>query len=138
LDGQFLGYSIKQDRVNRLQSTHLYAEAEEQELAKRLQELNEKQAITSVWPDARDPEVQALVNDPSFEPIEMTEEEVMDTENSYIVYLKDAEGEDTFDIDQEASVLKYKTAKVPLRPSDYMKRTKTACETIARQRASKV
>jgi hypothetical protein len=136
LEGQCLGYSIIEDGALKLQSTHLYSEEEGGDLAKRIAELNESQAVTSAWPDARDPEVQALVNDPSFEPIEMTDEEVVDTDNSYIIYLKDAEGEDTFDIDQEASVLKYKIAKVPLRPSDYMRRTKTACETIARRRVT--
>jgi hypothetical protein len=135
LDGQFLGYAVKEANNRTLQSTHLYAEEEGEDLAKRIAELNESQSILCVWPDARDPEVQALVNDPSFEPIEMSEEEVVDNDNSYIIYLKDAEGQDTFEIDQEASVLKYKIAKVPVRPSDVMARTKSACEVVARRRA---
>jgi len=136
LDGQFLGYTVMEQNALKLQSTNLYSEDEGEDLAKRLAALNDSQAVTSVWPDARDPEVQALVDDPSFEPIEMSDEEVVDNDNSYIVYLKDAEGLDTFEIDREASVLKYKIAKVPMRPSDSMKRTKTAMETIARSRTA--
>lgn len=135
LDGAFLGYAIKEDNNRTLQSTHLYAEDEGDDLTKRLNELNNSQAILNVWPDARDPEVQDLVNDPTFEPIEMIEDEVLDEDNSYIVYKKDQEGEDTFEIDHNASVLRYKTAKIPARPSDVMARTKKACEVVARRRA---
>lgn len=136
LDGQFLGYVIKEANNRTLQSTHLYSEEESEDLAKRIAELNESQTVLAAWPDARDPDVQALVNDSSFEPIEMSDEEVMDVDQSYIVYLKDAEGEDTFEIDREASVLKYKIAQVPVRPSDVMARTKQACEVVARRRSS--
>ena len=135
LDGNFVGYSIIQDGAHKLQSTHLYAEKDGQELADRLQELNDSNAVLAAWPDARDPEVQALVNDSNFEPIEMSAEEVVDEDNSYIVYLKDADGEDTFEINQEASVLQYKVIQVPVRPSDVMARTKKACEVVARRRA---
>jgi hypothetical protein len=136
LDGTFLGYAVKEANNRTLQSTHLYAEDEGEDLAKRIAELNESQTVLAAWPDARDPDVQALVNDPSFQPIEMSDEEVVDTDNSYIVYLKDAEGEDTFEIDREASVLQYKIAQVPVRPSDVMARTKKACEVVARRRSS--
>lgn len=135
LDGTFVGYAVKEADDQKLQSTHLYAEEEGEDLAKRIAALNESQTVTAAWPDARDPEVQALVNDTAFEPIEMVKEEVVDTDNSYIVYLKDADDEDTYDIDMEASVLKYKIALVPARPSDFMARTKKACEVVARRRA---
>lgn len=136
LDGSFVGYSIIEDGALKLQSAHLYSEEEGEDLAKRIAELNESQAVTSAWPDARDPEVQALVNDPSFEPIEMVKQDVVDEDNSYIVYLKDAEGENTMEIDEDASVVHYKEAMVPARPSDFFARTKKACEVVARRRAS--
>jgi hypothetical protein len=135
LDGTFIGYAVKEDDHNKLQSAHLYAEEEGEDLAKRIAALNESQTVTAAWPDARDPDVQALVDDPTFEPIEYIDEEVVDEDNSYLKYLKDADGEDTFEIDREASVVKYKVASVPARPSDVMARTKKACETIARKRA---
>jgi hypothetical protein len=135
LEGDFLGYAIRDDKALKLQSTNLYSEDEGPELADRLRELNESQAVTAVWPDARDPEVQALVNDPEFEPIEYVEDDVVDEDNSFLVYLKDPDGEDTLDIDREASVLVYKKVRVPARPSDYFERTKKACEVVARRRA---
>lgn len=135
LEGNFLGYAIQEASALKLQSTNLYSEDEGEELANRLRELNESQAVISVWPDARDPEVQALVNDPEFEPIEYVDDEVVDDENSYIVYLKDAAGEDTLEIDPEASVIKYRTTKVPKYTSAFFERTKKACEVVARRRA---
>lgn len=134
LDGTFLGYAVKEANNRTLQSTHLYSEDDSEILAKRIADLNDSQAILGTWPDARDPEVQALVNDPSFEPVEMTDGEVVDIDNSYMVYLKDADGEDTFEIDRQASVLKYKVIKVPARPSDVMVRIKKGCEVVARRR----
>jgi hypothetical protein len=136
MDGTFVGYVVKEANNRTLQSTHLYSEEEGEDLAKRIAELNESQNVLAAWPDARDPDVQCLVDDPAFEPIEMANEEVVDEENSYIVYLKDADGEDTFEIDRDASVLKYKVIAVPVRSSDVMKRTKTACEVVARRRAA--
>jgi hypothetical protein len=135
LDGTFIGYAVKEANNRTLQSTHLYAEDEGEDLTKRIAELNESQNVLAAWPDARDPDVQALVNDPSFEPLEMIESEVVDEDNSYIVYKKDADGEDTFEIDPESSVLRMKVAQVPARPSDVMARTKKACEVVARRRS---
>lgn len=145
LDGQFLGYSIKDANAQKLQTTNLYSEAESEQLVARLQELNDGKAILAVWPNARDPEVEALVNDPSFHPVEMVEDDVIDEDNSYIVHIKEPEADihgnltgemiDGGIIDQEASVIVYKKMRVPARPSDYMERTKAACEAVARQRA---
>lgn len=134
LDGTFVGYAVKEENNRTLQSTHLYREDEGEALAKRVAELNESQRVLGTWPDARDPDVVALVNNPNFEPIEYVENEVIDMDKSYLVYLKDADGEDTLEVDPEASVVVYRTAKVPARPSDYFERTKKACETVARQR----
>lgn len=136
LDGTFIGFAIKEENNKTLQSTHLYPEdGGTADLTKRLAELNDSQAILGAWPDARDPEVQALVNDPSFEPIEMIKQEVVDENESYIVYVKDADGEDTMEINDNASVIRYREAMIPARPSDVFARTKTACEIVARRRS---
>ena len=135
LEGDFIGYAIREESAMKLQSINLYREDEGEVLTQRLAELNDSQTVLAAWPDARDPDVEALVNDPTFEPIEMTEAEVVDTDNSYLVYEKDADGVETFEIDKEASVVRYKIAKVPVRPSDFMERTKKACEVVARRRA---
>lgn len=145
LEGAFLGYAIKNDTVPKLQSTNLYAENEQDKLSLQLGRLNENLDLTSVWPDARDPEVQRLLADPDFMPLEMIEDDVVDDENSYYVYeqepeLDPATGQPTGRIidghlNREASVLVYKRMLVPKRPSDVMERTKKACEIIARKRA---
>jgi hypothetical protein len=137
LAGDFLGFGIKEDGAQKLQSTHLYPEdTASAELTARLAELNTDRSLQQVWPDARDPEVQALVNDPNFEPIEMVDEDVIDMDRSYIVYIKDPEGGDTLDVDNKASVINYKKARIPARPSDFFTRTKKAQEQVARSRLS--
>lgn len=131
-DGNFIGYSIKDPNARKLQTTNIYLGSEEKDLYEQLDRLNNKQQIMSNWPDAKDPDVVALLNDPNFSPIEMIETDVVDDDNSYYVYVKDGNGEDV--IDQQASVLSYKKMMVPARPTDVMQRVKLACEEIAKRR----
>jgi len=86
MDGSFLGYGIKNDSAPKLQSPNLYTEAEQDKLALQLGRLNENLDLSAVWPDARDPDVQRVLADSSFMPLEMIEDEVVDDENSYYVY----------------------------------------------------
>lgn len=152
-DGNFLGYAIKAAEVpSKLQSTNLYLEGEEVKLNEQLAALNENVDIRSHWPSHNDPEVQALVNDPSFMPIEYIDAQVVDDDHSLYVWKKehatDDHGNPLFDLatgqpvmvdgselDEMASVISYKIARVPKRPSDAMWRIKKAAETIARRRA---
>jgi hypothetical protein len=70
-------------------------------------------------------------------PIELHEEEVVDEDESYFVYLNEddpARGLLKGDLDKAASVIKYKTAMVP-DPVKTMERTKAACEIVAKGRA---
>lgn len=135
LEGELLGFAIKEDGAEKLQSTQLYPEADAESLSKRLIELNDDQGLQAVWPDAKDPAVQALVNDPEFEPIEMVWEDVVDVENSYLVPMKNMHGEELPGVwDDNASVVKMKSAEVPKDPSAYFARTKKACEIVARER----
>lgn len=145
LQGGFVGYTIHNPGAIKLQSTNLYNEDEQEQLAKRLAALNESSQIKAQWPDAKDPEVQALVDDPTFEPIEYKDDQVLDEDNSYLVYIKvpvidEMTGEQTNEyidgpeLDREASVLKWVTKKVPVRPSDWYERVKKAQEVVAKRR----
>lgn len=153
MEGEHVGYAIKATEVpSKLQSTNVYLEGEEDKLRQQLADLNENVDIRSHWPDHRDPEVQALINDPSFMPIEYVDAEVVDDENSFYVWKKehktDENGNPLYDIatglpvlvdgtelDEVASVIVKKIARVPKRPSDAMWRIKKAAETVARRRA---
>ena len=147
LDGTFLGYAIKNDASPKMSSPNLYTEDEKDKLDERLSGLNENLDLSAVWPDARDPEVQSILADASFRPLEMIEDEVVDDENSYYVYEQEPEldvatGAPTGrmingTLNREASVLAYKRMMVPARPSDVMERTKAACEIVARKRAGR-
>lgn len=145
LDGAFLGYAIKGDDAIKLQSTNLYGEDEQQALAQRLADLNGRDAIVAHWPDARDPDVQKLVDNPAFEPVEMVEQEAIDEENSYMVWKQEPVIDEETGIptgehvpgpnlDMEASVLVYKTIVAAKYQSAVAERTKKAQETVARQR----
>ena len=131
-----LGFAIKEDGALKLQSTHIYPEEEADKLAERLAELNDDQEVQGSWPDAKDPEVQALVNDPNFEPVEMILDDVVDMEQSYLVPMVNMHGEEIPGVwDDNASVVVMKKAEVPKDSSAYFARTKKACEIVARRRA---
>lgn len=143
-DGEPLGYSIKKSDAFKLQSTNIWTEDEIPKLNEQLGRLNESVELSSVWPDANDPEVKAVLANPSFMPIEMHLEDVVDDDNSWFVYTQEPEydinGDPTGEnvdgeLDQEASVIKTKKMMVPVRPSEVMERTKAACEQVARARA---
>jgi hypothetical protein len=122
------------DGADRLQSINIYTNAELKQLAEALERLNVSKALYAHWPDTRDPEVVELLAKDDFYPIEMDEQEVIDPA-SYIVYVKDAGGQDTEEIDYAQSVIKKTTALAPVRPSDHLERTKRAQEAVARRRA---
>lgn len=143
LDGTFLGYGIRS--ANKLQSVNIWTEAEQDQLAKRLQELNSGNDIKKAWPHPQDPEVQALLSDPAFHPIEYATAEVIDKEKSHLVYEQiprlDINGNHTGefedgDIVDDQSVIRYKSIQVPKNPSDMKLRLQDAMETIARKRTA--
>lgn len=135
-EGNFVGSSILQDGASRLQSTNIYVEGEETGLATQLDRLNKGQNLRAVWPDARDPDVVAVLADDNFMPVEKIEDDVIDEEKSHIVWHVDEDGEETGLINEAASVLVYKKMMVPARPSDVMERTKKAQEVVAQRRAA--
>lgn len=139
LSGDFLGYAIRDTRTtNKLQSLNLWKEGQEGGLNSQLGRLNEQAALKDHWPSLKDPEVQALLQDPSFEPIEYEEQEAVDEEKSHYVYKQIAGTEGEWidgDVDEEASTIVIKTVSVPKRPTDAMLRIKKACEIVARRRA---
>lgn len=143
--GAFLGYGIKDDRAVKLQSANLWKDGEEQSLNDQLRRLNNQVDINKHWPHPQDPDVQKLLNDPNFFPIEYEEAEVVDDEKSNYVWKMESEtdehGNETgrmvqgSELDEEASTIVTKMGKVPKRPTDIVVRIKKASEQVARQRA---
>jgi len=146
LDGERIGFGLKAFEAPKLQSTNIWTEDEWEDLQVRLNELNDSAILQGVWPDARDPEVLALLTNESFEPLNKVEIEVIDEANSYIVYQKVDELDDLGhptgnkidgpDLDEKASVIRYTKAEAVL-PSDAAVRTRKACEVVARSRVEK-
>jgi hypothetical protein len=152
LQGQFIGYTIKDPAVSKLQTTNIYVEGEEAKLNARIAELNENGDLAAVWPHPQDPEVRQLLSDREFCPINYVDREVVDDDNSFYVWKQEPEtdehGNYVIDImtgqpkmvqgselDEQASVIRYKIASVPEKPTDEMFRIKKACEVVARKRA---
>lgn len=145
IDGEHLGYSIKkEDSPIKLHTTNIWGPHETAKVEEQLAQLNDQAAVLAGWPDARDPAVLELLNDPLFEPIEMHEAEVIDEAASNIVYEKILRHDPETglpvnppeyingDIDPAQSNIIYMTATVPVRPSDEAARIRKACETVAR------
>ena len=143
-DGNFLGYAVKRDGVDKLHSMNLW---NDQDIQAQLERLNADVDLRQHWPHPKDPEVLALLDDETFEPIAYKDVQVVDDEQSRYVYkqiprtgIERAQlGSglvDSDEIDEEASTIVYKTVMVPERPTDVMWRIKKACEQVARERAN--
>lgn len=139
LEGNFLGWTIGhfEKNVYKLHTTNLWQENEGDDLKDQLLRLNDQVDIKAFWPDVREPEVQALLNDPNWAPVQKVPVEVPDNEKSLFVYLEEPREEDGFPgrIDEENSVIVYTEIMVPS-PADNLRRVKQACEIVARERAS--
>jgi hypothetical protein len=142
--GEFLGYSVKADGAPKLHSTNIWSEDEKEKFIEQLNSLNQSVAITSAWPSASDPEVLEILSRENFMPVEEALVEVVDDDNSHLVYTQEPEldfdGQPTGnnvdgELDREASVFVYKNIMAPVRPSDVMERTKAACEIVAKRRS---
>jgi hypothetical protein len=137
LDGEFLGYSVKNQAVDKLHNNNLWTESPEDvaDLKAQLARLNDQTAVLAYWPDVRDPEVQALLDDANFEPLTLSPVEVVDEENSIHVWLEEPSDENPYGrIDQDASTIVYKDVMAPA-PTDVARRWKKAQEIVARRRA---
>lgn len=110
LDDEELGYVVVKEGTAKLEDSNIWVEGEgiEEHVAK----LNDLVLLKQHWPDARDPEVTALVNDPEFEPLVYTEQEVYDDATEEYAYIN--------------------ALKNPAQP---MERYNIACEIVARRRA---
>lgn len=130
--GEFVGYAIQKVGTLKLEGSNLYDESEKQDLKDQLARLNDSVLVQQYWPDANDPEVQALLADPSFEATTATEQievAVLDEEASTIVY--DGNGV----ADEEASDLVYRTQTIT-QPVNNIERGHKALEVVARRRAA--
>lgn len=105
IGGGFLGFGIKADGAKKLYSANYWTVDEVDDLNSQLNTLNESIDIRSHWPDVRDPEVDRLLRDPTWEPAETHQ-------------IENEEGE---------------TVTVPS-PSSAQARVRKACELVARAR----
>jgi hypothetical protein len=135
LDGRFLGFGIRQDGSLKLHSANLWAEEDADDLRLQLSRLNDQRAVLAYWPDVRDPEVKALTDDPTWEPLVLSPIEVIDEEKSIFVWIEEPNDENPFGrMDPDRSVLVHKFDHAPA-PTDVQQRIKKACEIVARKRA---
>lgn len=145
----FIGYVINKTGTLGLKGSNIFGPEDQEDLADQLRRLNEDVDIRAHWPRLDDPDVQKLLQDESWEPIEMKWAEAVDEENSFFVYgpapIDPETGEPLIDIqtgepskgqlDKEASVIATKKVLVPKHPSDVAVRNKKAMELVARARA---
>jgi len=130
--GEKVGYTILNENGSQLKTLHIYKEGEEEDLHTTLGRLNEQSGILAHWPDIKDEDVQALLGDETWKPLVFNPVEVVDDENSRLVFTVDPISEEGT-IDEEASSIAYKTIQAP-NPSEVTTRIKDACEAVARER----
>lgn len=143
LEGNFLAYTIgkvvKNDNdedVLSLQTLKMWTQEESDDFTEQIDRLNDQGNVLAYWPDVRDPEVQAILADETWEPVDRIPTEVPDNEKSVFIYHEPPREEDGFpgSVDEENSIIVMKTIMVPS-PADTLNRVKKACELVARRRA---
>lgn len=136
--GALLGATIKQDSSKKLHTENLWNindPTEAQDLRDQLSRLVDNTDVRAFWPQVQDPEVQALLGDDTFEPLELHPVEVMDEDNSLIVWDEEPSDDNPYGrMNKELSVIVNKTTMAPA-PAEVKRRTMKACEIIARRRA---
>jgi hypothetical protein len=126
-NNQFVGAAIKKADVLKLESVNIWTQEDSDDFQKTLTDLNNEQLLRAVWPDADDPQVEELVLDPDWEPLELHEEDVIDWDASNLV------DDEYGGIDFANSDVVYKKAMVP-DPTEAQNRYYKAQETVARRR----
>lgn len=139
LEGNFLAYTIgKEDEyVLKLHTTNMWSQGDSDDLTAQIDRLNDQGDVLAYWPDVRDTEVQALLDNPAWEPVDKIPTEIPDNDKSVFFYSEQPREEDGFPgaVDEDLSVIVYKTVLVPS-PADTLRRVKKACEVVARKRAN--
>lgn len=87
---QFVGVSIKSAEGDRLHTVNIWTDSPEdvEEFKKTLAGLNDESELRQFWPDAMDPEVVELVENPEWEKLALHEDEVIDWDASQIVMVQ--------------------------------------------------
>lgn len=82
-DGVSYGFAIKRVGHDKLTGINILSY---EEGSVHVNDMNERAELRRFWPMPTDPEVQALIDDPAFEPVEYDEVDVPDMDASKIVY----------------------------------------------------
>lgn len=138
-NGTNRGATILQQGANKLHTLNLWDinnPEDAADLREQLGRLVDNTDVRAFWPDVRDADVQALLNNSEWEPLTLSPAEVMDEENSVIVWQEEPSDENPYGrMDSDLSVIVNKTVMVPS-PAEVKRRTMKACEVIARSRAN--
>jgi hypothetical protein len=136
-DGAFLGYGIKNSASQKLHTMNLWTEDQIDNLEDQLQRLNERTGILAHWPMLGDPEVQVLLNDPTWEPVANEPVEIVDEDKSTFVWIRkpDLANGDVGEMNEDASDIVFKTVMEPP-PVLVQARIKKAQEIVATRRAN--
>lgn len=126
LSGNQLGWIIRASGTLGIKGSNIYDNI--QEVEEQLELLNNDVKAKAHWPQLNDPDVQALIKDPQWEPLELEEVDTIDNERSNFVY------DEYGGIDWEKSTIVY-TKVMAGNPEEVWARTKKAMESVAKERA---
>lgn len=133
------GATILQQGANKLHTLNLWDinnPEDAADLRDQLGRLVDNTDVRAFWPDVRDDDVQALLDDPNWEPLTLSPVEVMDEKNSIIVWEEEPADENPYGrMDRDLSVIVNKITQAPS-PAEVKRRTMKACEIVARDRAN--
>lgn len=143
IDDTPIGYAVRKGDTFKLEGSNIWTDYDE--LTEYVANLNKAVELQKVWPDANDPEVQELILDDSFEPLEYIDHETVDQEKLYELVMQGKIRVSSHDHDVEEKAvdprdvhLVPKTIEPGLKnPSQPMERYRRACEIVAHRRLDK-
>lgn len=137
-----LGYVVLKEGTEKLADTNLWTEEQSDELREHVADLNRRIELKNHWPESRDPELLALIDDPDFEPLVYGEIEVVDEEETQrlvdtgvITPVKDYTTGSYVVADSDQHLIPMRKERTLIDPSQPMERYRKAAEAIATKRA---
>lgn len=132
-DNSFVGWVILRDDSPTFVTSQYYREGEQEELQAQLARLQDEALVLHYWPRPDDPEVQTLLADETFEPVEMEWQQVpvKGPDGKPVVIQEGPPDRPWEEIYQTAPQLVAKS------PVEVAARIKTASELVARARIAR-
>ena len=139
LDGSNIGFAVHKEGTLKLEDTNIWTTEESDQLAEHVGALNNRVELQAHWPNAQDPDVLELIEDPNFEALEYEDQDGVDQGRLYDlvqegeIRITEEDGEQIVD-PRDSHLIPTISERVLKDPAQPMNRYRKASEIVARRR----